>query len=176
MSGEGFTAIQQLAATWAGHAPRFLFTSDLRRAQQSAQVFASHFAIEPLLDERLREIDFGDWEGLTWESIASHDGPRYRQWLDHPAEQCAPGGESFIEVLRRTGSWLSALLTSTSHDDTVLAVVHGGVQRALLCQSIGLPSSQAHSIAVRPAHASLIRCRPQQFEVCYLNATRFQTV
>ena len=56
LSAEGFTATQRLAASWDGSAPRFLFSSDLKRAQQSAQVFAARFAIEPLADARLREV------------------------------------------------------------------------------------------------------------------------
>src|SRR5262249_42609539 len=59
LSAAGFGAVQQLAATWTDRAPRFLFSSDLRRAQQAASVFAARFAIEPLMDARLREVDLG---------------------------------------------------------------------------------------------------------------------
>ncbi|HEY6985209.1 MAG TPA: histidine phosphatase family protein, partial [Rhodanobacteraceae bacterium] len=83
LSAEGFTATQRLATSWDGTAPRFLFSSDLKRAQQSAQVFAARFAIEPLADARLREVDLGAWDGKRWDEIAKSDAARYQHWSEN---------------------------------------------------------------------------------------------
>lgn len=174
LSSTGFTDIQKLATSWAGASPRFLFSSDLRRAKQSAQVFASHLAIEPLFDPRLRELDLGDWQGQNWEQVTRDDRQRYRQWLENPIIQAAPGGESFTDLLRRSGAWLASLLTSTDEHDTVLAVMHASTLRALLCHSLGLAPARSRNIAADSARASQIRYRDGQFEVSYLNASRFQ--
>lgn len=174
LSADGFAAIQSLAATWTGNAPRFLFTSDLRRAQQSANVFAARFATEPLADPRLREVDLGDWDGRHWSEVAREDGARYRHWTENWVIQEAPHGESFADVIQRTGAWLSSVLSSTNTDDVVLAVAHAGSIRALLCHSLGLPPARAFAIRVAHAHVTRIRCRPGQFEVSYLNASRFE--
>jgi len=174
LSAEGFTATQRLAASWDGAAPRFLFASDLKRAQQSAQVFAARFAIEPLGDSRLREVDLGAWDGKRWEEIAASDAARYRHWADNWVIQEAPGGESFADLIRRTGSWLSALLGSTREEDTVLAVAHAGSIRALLCHALGLPPARALALTVDHARASRVSYRGGQFEVRYMNAPRFE--
>lgn len=174
LSAEGFTATQRLAASWEGSAPRFLFSSDLKRAQQSAQVFAARFAIEPLGDARLREVDLGAWDGKRWDEIAASDAARYRHWADNWVIQEAPGGESFADLIRRTGSWLSALLGSTRDDDCVLAVAHAGSIRALLCHALGLPPARALALTVDHAHASRVAYRGGQFEVRYMNAPRFE--
>lgn len=174
LSSAGFTAIQRLATSWHGPSPRFLFASDLRRAKQSAQVFAAQLATEPLFDPRLREIDFGQWQGQSWKQIARDDREHYRHWLSNPIIQAPPGGESFVDLLRRTGAWLAALLSSTEADDTVLAILHGSTLRALLCHALGLTPTRSRGVAVTPARASMITCREGQFEVCYLNAMRFQ--
>jgi broad specificity phosphatase PhoE len=176
LSASGFTAIQQLATDWSGAAPRFLFTSDLKRAQQSAQVFAARFAIEPLTDPRRRELDLGEWDGKHWDAIARSDSTRYRHWADNWVIQEAPGGESFGDLLRRTGAGLSSLLVSTEADDTVLVVAHAGSVRALLCHALELPPARAFALRVEHAHASAIRYRNGQFEVCYLNASRFEAI
>jgi broad specificity phosphatase PhoE len=170
LSARGFTDVQRLAAGWTAPSPRFLFASDLRRAQQSAQVFAAHFAIEPLADARLREVGFGRWDGLRWDEIARHDAERYRHWLDNWVIQEAPDGESFADVLRRTGAWLAALLGSTRDGDCVLAVAHAGSIRALLCHALGLPAARATALAIDESHASLVRHRVGQFELRYMNA------
>lgn len=175
LSSEGFLAIQRLAAHWQGEAPRFLFTSDLRRAQQSAQVFAARFATEPLGDPRLREVHLGEWDGRRWDAIVNEDGNRYRHWADNWVIQEAPGGESFSDVMRRTGAWLAALLGSTQDHDCVLAVAHAGSIRALLCHALGLPPARAFALQLGHARASRIRYHLGQFEVSYTNAARFET-
>lgn len=173
LSAEGFTATQRLAASWDGAAPRFLFSSDLKRAQQTAQVFAARFAIEPLGDARLRDVALGAWDGKRWDEIAAADEARYRHWVENWVIQEAPGGESFADVIRRTGAWYSALLGSTDAHDTVLAIAHAGSIRALLCHALGLPPARALALGVEHAHASRIGYRAGQFEVRYMNAPRF---
>lgn len=172
LSAEGFMATQRLAASWGESAPRFLFSSDLKRAQQTAQVFAAMFAIEPLGDARLREVDLGAWDGKRWDEIAVSDATRYRHWAENWVIQEAPGGESFADLIRRTGAWFAALLGSTGDNDTVLAIAHAGSIRALLCHALGLPPARALALTVDHAHASRIGYHGGQFVVRYMNAPR----
>ena len=174
LSARGFTGVQQLATTWVGVPPRFLFTSDLRRAQQSAQVFAAAFAIEPLSDPRLREADFGRWNGRHWNEVMQADSDHYRHWFDNWVIQEAPDGESFADVLRRTGAWLAALLATTGDDDRVLAIGHAGSIRAVLCHALGLPPARALGIAVDHSRVSRLRYAGGQFEVRCINSSRFE--
>jgi alpha-ribazole phosphatase len=174
LSASGFAAMQQLAATWAEAPPRFLFSSDLKRAQQAAAIFAARFAIEPLSDARLREVDLGAWDGRRWDEVMRSDAARYEHWASNWVIQEAPGGESFADVIRRTGAWLSSLLSSTRDDDIVLAVAHAGSIRALLCHALGLPPARAFALHIDHAHAARVRSRGGQFEVCYANASRFE--
>jgi len=174
LSASGFGAVQQLAASWVESAPRFLFTSDLKRAQQAAAIFAARFAIEPLADARLREADLGEWDGKRWEDVMRSDAARYEHWANNWVIQEAPGGESFADVIRRTGAWLASVLKSTSEGDVVLAVAHAGSIRALLCHALGLPAARAFALRIDHAHAACIRTRAGQFEVSYVNASRFE--
>jgi broad specificity phosphatase PhoE len=174
LSAAGFGAVQQLAATWTEGPPRFLFSSDLKRAQQAAQIFAARFAIEPLFDARLREVDLGDWDGKRWEEVMRSDAARYEHWSANWVIQEAPGGESFADAIRRTGAWLASVLASTRDEDTVLAVAHAGSIRALLCHALGLPAQRAFALRIDHAHAARIRTRAGQFEVSYVNASRFE--
>jgi broad specificity phosphatase PhoE len=77
-------------------------------------------------------------------------------------------------VIRRTGAWLSSLLSSTRDDDIVLAVAHAGSIRALLCHALGLPPARAFALHIDHAHVARVRSRGGQFEVCYANASRFE--
>ena len=82
-------------------------------------------------------MDFGRWEGRSWIDISASDADLHRHWRDNWVIQQAPEGESFADVIRRTGAWLAALLSSTAQDDCVLAVAHAGSIRALLCHALG---------------------------------------
>jgi broad specificity phosphatase PhoE len=174
LSASGFGAVQQLAATWTDAAPRFLFSSDLKRAQQAAAIFAARFAIEPLSDARLREVNLGEWDGTRWDEVVRTDAARYEHWANNWVIQEAPGGESFADVIRRTGAWLSSLLGSTRDEDIVLTIAHAGSIRALLCHALGLPPARAFALRVDHAHVARMRSRAGQFEVCYVNASRFE--
>jgi broad specificity phosphatase PhoE len=174
LSSNGFTDVQRLAASWTAPPPRFLFSSDLRRAQQSAQVFAAAFATEPLADARLREQDFGTWNGQHWNDIIKSDATRHQHWQENWVIQEAPDGESFADVIRRTGAWLAALLGTTADNDSVLAIAHTGSIRALLCHALGLPPGRALTIAIDEACTCRIRYAAGQFEVRNINSTRFE--
>lgn len=171
---QGFTDIQRLAASWEAEPPRFVFASNLKRARQSAQIFAAHFALEPLIDPRLREVTYGQWDGQTWQQTMRDDAKRYHIWSQHWVIQPAPGGESVADLMHRSGAWLSSLLASTHENDTVLAIAHEGSIRALLCHALGLAPKNSLALRIDPARATRISCRDGRFEVCYSNVSRFQ--
>ncbi|MDN5923740.1 MAG: histidine phosphatase family protein [Xanthomonadales bacterium] len=172
---QGFTDIQRLATSWDAPPPRFVFSSDLKRARQSAQIFAAHFAQEPLIDPRLREITYGQWDGHTWQDTMRDDPEAYHVWSQHWVIQPAPKGESVADLMHRSGSWLSSLLASTDANDTVLAISHQGSIRALLCHVLGLAPKHSLALRIDPAGATCIACHEGRFEVCYSNVSRFQS-
>jgi broad specificity phosphatase PhoE len=86
----------------------------------------------------LREIDVGQWEGLTPEEL-------YRRFPDHmaeyrrdPARTVRLGGESYAQLQARALIALQQIQDQHQHGDIVAAVSHGGTIRALLCHVIGL--------------------------------------
>ncbi len=118
--------------------PTTLYTSDIRRAAETAAIIgeACRLAPQPMPD--LREIDVGQWEGLTPEEL-------YRRFPDHmqeferdPARTVRLGGESYAQLQVRALRALNAIQAAHRGDETVLAVSHGGTIRALLCHVIGL--------------------------------------
>lgn len=108
----------RVSATGAEH----IWSSDLRRAVETARLAGR----EPSIDARLRELDFGDLEGLTWRDCS----PRQRAALARFEGFTAPGGESVDHLRRRVHSFLDELSVGTH-----LVVTHGGVIRLLLRQT-----------------------------------------
>lgn len=106
------------------------FSSDLQRAHETAQTIAAlHPELEVRTDERLREFDFGAWEGLTWAQIVE----RWPELLEREATAArlyAPNdGERFSDVVARVEAFLREV-RSLGPDAHVLAVAHAGVLHA----------------------------------------------
>ncbi len=170
---DGFTAMQRLATHWSGAAPRFLFCSDQRRALQSAQVLAGRFALEPLADARLRELDLGRWNGLNFAQAAAASPQDWQCWNADWQHHAPPEGETYAQLQTRVRTWLDAVLGTAARDDRVLAVTHEGSIRALLCHALGLELPQARALRVDCASVSAIAFRGGRFEVSYLNCPQF---
>jgi len=78
------------------------------------------------LDERLAEMSFGRWEGLTWRDVGAAEAPLVRlrnrdRWNFRP-----PGGESYADILVRVAAWHASVA-----GDTVVTA-HGGIARAFM--------------------------------------------
>ena len=106
-----------------------VYASPLIRARLLAEALGT-----PTLDERLKEIHFGEWEGRSFASI----GSAIDDWAADPLGFRAPGGESAREMTARVLHWLSDLQLSAP-TDAVVVVAHGGPLRAIAGHLLGLP-------------------------------------
>lgn len=102
-----------------------LWSSDLRRTVQTARLL---FGRDPIADRRLRELDFGEFSGNTYDENVARFGQRFEDWVRHRGHPAPPGGERLEDFLRRTRAWLDAVRRSGR---SVVTVTHGGVIRAL---------------------------------------------
>ena len=95
LSEAGKRAAARLPAHWHGAAPRMIYTSDRLRARMSAAALSEHLRLQPRVDARFNEMDFGRWEGLSWAEIERVTPQLARRWSEDWVAQCAPDGESF---------------------------------------------------------------------------------
>lgn len=112
----------------------FVISSPLQRALETAKLMTSGRDISIMTDERIQEISFGEYEGeLIFES---EKVPRdFRQiFYDKPMEMIAPpGGESFADVIERTGKLFEELITNPKYENAhILISSHGAASRCFL--------------------------------------------
>lgn len=124
-----------LANRLSGESIGAIYASDLQRAWETATAVAAFHDLPVQADPRLREIAFGDWEGLTSEQIRERDPESLKAWYDDPLHASPPGGETLDQVARRAGAAL-AEMTANNPGKTVLTVAHGGILRVLLCLAL----------------------------------------
>jgi broad specificity phosphatase PhoE len=140
LSEEGREQAAALAARISGERFDRIVASPLVRARETAAAIAGARPIE--LDPRLMEMDYGRWEGLTYEQIDATDAAYRRRWEADPATLPCPGGESGDDVARRAGSFLEDLLrwsAGAGPDPVVLAVAHSTLNRILVCVALEVP-------------------------------------
>lgn len=114
-----------------------IYASPRKRALQSARILARQSNVEPLVDERLSEMDFGRLEGMRYD-VAQREYPElYARWMQQPTEVAFPGGESFGMMRKRVVAAFAEM--RARHRGAMLAIVsHGGVNRILLAHALGL--------------------------------------
>lgn len=106
-----------------------LWSSDLKRAVLTAHIA---FGRMPKMDARLRELDFGEFAGRTYQENLDHFGPRFADWVEHRGRPAPPGGEDLDDFFHRTRAWLDDARGLYDEGESVVAVTHGGVVRALV--------------------------------------------
>ena len=136
LSREGEAAARALAARLHGVVFDRIVSSPLRRAVQTVEILAAGRAVET--DTRLAEMDYGEWEGLTYAQIEARDLERRRRWEDDPATEHCPGGESGNEVAARVKSFLADAI-APEPAGRILVVAHATLNRILLCVALGVP-------------------------------------
>lgn len=106
-----------------------IYSSDLRRCQQTTQFLYPDRDIQ--LDCRLREINFGDWEGRTYDELVGY--PAYRKWLTNWEEEYIPNGESGYMFQERIVQFLQKEILKVSNIGKNIALItHGGVIRHMI--------------------------------------------
>jgi broad specificity phosphatase PhoE len=139
--------------------------SDLRRAWDTARSIAT-----PRPEPRLRELNFGDWEGLTYEQVSRAHVSALAGWQEDPLRNAPPGGETLASLGSRLRSFLDEVARSAS-ERTLLLVSHRGALRVLLCLVLGLPLTAHWRFLLQPASLSVLDCTETGGVLSSLNDT-----
>jgi len=157
LSEEGRAQAQALAGALRGESFDRVFASDLVRARETARIIAEQHGLNVEIDERLREFDFGAWEGLTWDEIVER-WPYLREVRFTDAKAYEPeGGESFASVCARVQDFLDDVVALGAQ--RVLVVTHAGVLHAVcnvLAGKLGESQEAALGRAFSPASITRI--------------------
>ena len=130
------------------------YTSPQLRAAQTAQEAAIALDIPCIAADGLREMDMGDWEGRSWESITQENAKEYQDWDANRRYVHTPHGECYNEVLRRALDTLGMILERETED--VLIVTHSGVLMALRCYIAGQTFEEMGIIRYKTKNAEVV--------------------
>ncbi len=132
-----------------------IYASTRVRTLESARILAASHPCGYQEEPGLREIDFGDFEGLTYDEIAARYPEVYRQWMESPTTVQFPNGESFAAMRARVLRTFEAI--NQSHAGRTVAIVtHGGVIRIILAWALGVPDANLFRMAQDYAAMNLL--------------------
>ncbi len=151
--------------TWpsAAKASRVI-ASPMVRTQETGAAIGRRLGMHPETDERLREVHFGTWEGLTAEEISANDPQIMHRWRF--GEIAAEGGESFGDVGSRVDGLLvdlaaqhAELASASDEERTWVAVSHAVAIKCAVGVSMGMPANRWGAIWPVPASLTMLQLR-----------------
>lgn len=137
LNEQGRAQAECLAERLAGVPLAAVYSSDLRRARDTAAAVARPHGIEPVADAGLREVNYGEWEGVSEEDVRAGWPQIYAAWKQDAENVQIPGGETFGELRERFVGAVTAIL-SRHPDDSVAIVAHKSSNRVFICTVLGL--------------------------------------
>jgi len=135
LNNKGIWQSKKLADRLVGLSSVKVYSSDLKRAYETAKIIFKNNSIEKAAD--FREMNFGLFEGLKYEEIVRRYPKLYRHWVDNPENVKIPNGEGLKDLRKRVKERLSLIL-SQQPGKTLAIVTHSGPIRVILCDALKL--------------------------------------
>lgn len=137
-----------------------IFSSPLQRCQKLAAMFSAHF----LIDEKLQELHFGDWENQLFDELPREE---IEQWTANFVEIAPPNGECFLDLMQRVDAFWQQLILQKAN--TVFIFTHAGTIRALLALILKLPPKNTFQFSVDCGSVHKLRYLDGYTYISYLN-------
>jgi broad specificity phosphatase PhoE len=152
-----------------------IYASPMKRVQQTLAPFAVGRVPAPVMLEGLREVNFGDWTGLSWEQVKEKFGISAFEWLGQLDRAAIPNAESGAMFRERVEPCVQQILRGHA-GQTVAVVCHGGTIRMILSVLLAMPFSQTSAFEIEYASMTQVRCMPHKTEIQLLNFTPWRDV
>ena len=146
---------QQMREKLAGHSPwQSVISSPLSRCRAFAEELSARHQLPLAVDNRLKEVGFGAWEGKTAVQLIEEDPDQVKRFKADPVNQRPAGAEPMKAFYQRVAAALDEII-QRHHQQHVLIVCHAGVIRMVLAHVLHIPLINAYRIEV--ANAALTR-------------------
>jgi broad specificity phosphatase PhoE len=115
-----------------------IYSSPLKRALDTANAIAIHHNMEVQIEPELRELEVGDFEGISVETLTTDFSHFLVHWREGQGSEKLPGGESLVDLQRRSWGMVQRIV-ELKHEGTVVIVSHYFAIVTIICAALGLP-------------------------------------
>ena len=168
LSAAGLRQAERLRDRLAAEKIDAIYSSDLQRALVTANTIASRHQLAVVVCAELRETDFGQLEGLTFEEVGQLYPEVAKLWAERSTKLKYPGGESVYQLNNRVSQFLGRLKKHTP-EQTILITAHKGVLSILLCRLLGIGLRRRWQIRLDLASLSILETNQQGAILSLLN-------
>ena len=152
---------------------RAVVSSPLLRCRRTVGPLAEALCLQPVIDDRLAEVDYGEWTGRKIGELAKE--PLWRVVQAHPSAAVFPGGEGLAQVQARAVSAVrehdKRLADEFGGNALWVACTHGDVIKALIADAYGIHLDGFQRVTADPASVSVIQYTPLRPFVLHVNHT-----
>ena len=145
-----------------------IYSSELKRANDTAVIIATRHNLKVTTCPELREVDFGRLEGLDFTEVHQQFPEIEQMWVTRNPALIYPDGESLTGFEERVSGFKTRLQNHRA-EETILVVAHAGVVRTLICQLLELGMQNRWSLRVDLASLSIVETYPEINVLCLLN-------
>jgi len=135
-----------------------IYSSNLKRARQTAESIAQPHNLPVVIEEDIRELDHGELEGLTFNQIKESYPDFIRRWRTTPAEVQVPGGERLVDVAERAWQGLNRIVERHPTAETVAVVSHNFPILGIVCRITGTHLNNYRSFHLDPCGVTRLQC------------------
>ena len=168
LSERGREQARLLAGALAGRAIEAVYSSPLSRARETAAPVAEAKGLEVVVEDRLVDMSFGEWEGVPRAEVEERWVELYEMWVRDPGGFRAPGGESLADVLAR--AW-PAMEEIAGRHGVAAVVSHRVVCKVVVCEALGSGAAGFWRVRVDTASVSVLEQDERGWVVTRVNDT-----
>ena len=168
LSGDGIRQAGRLRDRLSSERVDIIYSSKLQRASRTAEIIASRHQLGVIACPELRETNFGDVEGLTFDEINLRYPELSELWTSWSLNMKFPNGEGVHDLNFRVSKFLERLREHDT-DETILVVAHAGPLRLLVCRLLGMELQNSRKIRIGLASLSIIENFPKATVLSLLN-------
>ncbi|RDJ32211.1 MAG: histidine phosphatase family protein [Crenarchaeota archaeon] len=133
-----------------------IYTSPIQRAKHTAEIVGNHNSIDPIVDERLIELDMGKFTGMKYDDIFSSHGNVFLKFYQGDVEIAHQGVETFAQVKSRVQSIVDHVISQHSGKNIVL-VTHMDPIKAMISSVLGLSPERMFELIVANASINVFK-------------------
>jgi len=177
LTEKGVWQAKRLARRLEGVQIDSVYCSDLKRARRTAEIIFKDRGMDIITNPKFREINFGAWEGYTFEEVKAKFGygDKFNSWLENiKVEVNIPQGESLVNLNDRVIAELSNVLKKhekIDKDETIALVCHGGTIRVILSNALNMGLKNMWNIEQYSTALNIINYYDHKVFVALINDT-----
>jgi len=173
LSDVGIRQADQIAELLSEQEINAIYSSSLRRAQQTAERISQPHKLPVLIEEDVRELDHGELEGLTFNEIKANYGDFLVRWRSEPAEICVPGGERLADVAERAWNGLNQIVQRHADAERILVVSHNFPILGIVCRVSGTHLNEYRTFHLDPCGITRLKYNGGDWDLTEVNGREY---